>query len=381
MILKKQGRRFRGISLLILIICIFSVFSQTGIRIPTNEIEAACAEVGECICCESATPCHANEKITVSSRLYELLFKKNENASRMYLIPGGEVFGIKIKEDHVTVSSAKEGSSLKRGDKILSINGIKTATSEDVSASLAKCGGRTVKIDIMRGGEKMTLTVIPKLDEGSYKLGVTLRNTASGIGTITFVDPDTNVFGGLGHGVTEFDGTELAEISSGEATGVVLGNVVKGEVGKPGELSGILNKKHLGCIEENNECGVFGVLENTSYCSSKPLPVAKKEEAKVGEAEIISTLKNGKRATYKILISEISDSDSATKSFKIKVTDPILIALSGGIVRGMSGSPIIQNGMLIGAVTHVMVADPTEGYGIFIENMLASVPKTLPNAA
>ena len=349
----------------------FSVFTQinTGAVFSSSETALAFAEsnIEEG---SNAIPCYANGKLNVSSRLYELLFKKSKNTGRLYLIPGGDVFGINIKAEHVTVNSSKEGSPLKKGDKILTVNGVKIKSADDVTNALNTSGGCTAKIEIIRGGEKMTLTAIPRYEEGSYKLGVTLRSLASGIGTVTFVDPDTGVFGGLGHGVCEFESSELVEMESGEATGVILGGVVKGEVGKPGELSGILNKKHIGCIERNNECGVFGVLENQSYCNAPPIPVAKKDEVKVGNAEIISTIKNGKRSVYKIEITEITDSQSATKSFKIKVTDPMLIALSGGIVRGMSGSPIIQDGKLVGAVTHVMVADPTEGYGIFIENML-----------
>ena len=159
--------------------------------------------------------------------------------------------------------------------------------------------------------------------------------------------------------------------------------MTRGEVGKPGELSGVLNKKCAGSIEKNDECGVFGVLDNANTDADLALPVARKSELKLGEAEIISTVKAGKKAKYKIEITEIDLSSEGSKSFKIKVTDPMLITLTGGIVRGMSGSPIIQNGKLVGAVTHVMVANPTEGYGIFIENMLnASVARgELPKSA
>ncbi len=377
MFLRMKRRNSERISLLLLLLYIFSIFApRVSALAPENEI-AALAAVDD----EYAAAAFARGNVEVSSRLYELLFQKEESASRIRLIPGGDVFGIRIQEERLTVASAKDGSAFKKGDKILSINGVDTESVEDISSALSNSRGGTVKIDIIRGGERMTLTVIPKYDGGSYKLGVTLKNTASGIGTVTFIDPETNLFGGLGHGVCASESAELVKIKSAEATGVVLGNAVRGEIGKPGELSGILSKNHIGTITDNNECGVFGVLDGRTALTTDAIPIARKDEVKLGAAEIISTVKNGKRSVYKIEITEICNTDAATKSFKIKVTDPMLIALSGGIVRGMSGSPIIQNGMLVGAVTHVMVADPTEGYGIFIENMLASVPKALPNAA
>ena len=172
------------------------------------------------------------------------------------------------------------------------------------------------------------------------------------------------------------------EIGSGEATGVILGGVTRGEVGKPGELSGVLNKRSIGSIISNNECGVFGIMSDVDIDIQAPIPVGCKTELHTGEAEIISTVKSGKKAKYKIEITEIDTTSTGSKSFKIKVKDPTLIALTGGIVRGMSGSPIIQDGKLVGAVTHVMVANPTEGYGIFIENMLnAAQNQVQPKAA
>ena len=143
----------------------------------------------------------------------------------------------------------------------------------------------------------------------------------------------------------------------------------------------MIGKKHLGDIYTNTEAGVFGVLDNPTADKSEAIPVAKRNEVKLGEAEIISTVKTGKKATYKIQITEIEQNSTGSKSFKIKVTDAALISLTGGIVRGMSGSPIIQNGKLVGAVTHVMVADPTEGYGIFIENMLNAAQMPMAKAS
>ena len=321
--------------------------------------------------------------VKISSRFYELLFNKSKNKNdRLYLIPGGDVFGIKIKEANATVSSAKDSSALKRGDKILSVAGMEIKDASDISKALKNCKGGAVNIDIIRGGEKMTLTVIPKYEDGAYRLGITLKRAACGIGTVSYINPETGEFGGLGHGVCDSDSGNLVELSSGDATGVILGGVTRGEIGKPGELSGILNKNTIGRIDKNCDCGVFGVFDNFNADDTTPIPVAKKKELKLGEGEIISTIKGGKKTRYKIEITEIDINSTGSKSFKIKVTDPMLIALTGGIVRGMSGSPIIQNGKLVGAVTHVMIAEPTEGYGIFIENMLnAAHGDVMPKAA
>ena len=322
-----------------------------------------------------------SKNINISLRLYELFFgKQGKSKDIIYLIPGGDVFGIRMKENYITVNSAKEGSPFKSGDKILSVNGEEIFDAKDINDALSKTGSAHAKIVVIRDNARITLSVSPEIEDGKYKLGLTLREFACGIGTVTFIDKETGAFGGLGHGVCESDGGKLVEMKSGEVCGAILGSVKRGECGNPGELSGVLNKKHLGSINKNSSCGVFGVLSEYDR-DREALPVGYKDEVKIGEAEIISTVKTGRKATYKIEIYEIDESSTGSKSFKIRVTDPTLIALTGGIVRGMSGSPIIQNGKLIGAVTHVMVADPTEGYGIFIENMLKSAETAIEQKA
>ena len=318
--------------------------------------------------------------VKVSSRIFELFFGKENKGERPKLCVGGSVFGLLINEDGVTVTAANGSRSLVTGDRIVAVNGKQVSSAEEVEAAVGESGGKNIELEIIRAGERMCIRMIPKLVDGEYKLGVSLRSRTAGIGTVTFIDPETLAFGGLGHGVGADGG--YVSIKSGSVNDVVLGGCKRGEPGKAGELSGVLKKSSHGSIISNNECGVFGVLDELPSYASEPIPIAYKNEVKEGAAEIISTVKGGKRQTFKIEIYDIDTTSTGSKSFKIKVTDPTLISMTGGIVRGMSGSPIIQDGKLVGAVTHVMVANPCEGYGIFIENMLNSAQSQVqPKAA
>ena len=317
--------------------------------------------------------------VEVSSRIFEFIFGTKKNVSeKIMLYPGGSAFGLMIKEDGVTVTSSTT-TALKAGDRIITANGKAVSECSEIEEIVKGCGGKLISFTVVRGGEKINLSVAPKREGEEYKLGVTLRAQTAGIGTVTFIDPETKVFGGLGHGVSDNSG--FISIRSATANAVTLGGCKKGEVGKAGELTGVLKQTKLGSVTKNCDCGVFGVLDELPDYCSEPMPIATKDEVKCGKAQIISTVKNGMRATYDVEIKDIDTHSDGPKSFKITVKDPSLIALTGGIVRGMSGSPIIQDGKLVGAVTHVMVADPTEGYGIFIENMLNAADNTVPKAA
>ena len=366
----------RRISLLLILITVIGCFSSCSSQTMKNDTLPTFSPI------ESETVCSAPPNTRISSRIFELFLRQKKSAHPTYLIPGGDAFGIRLNECSVTVGSAKGDSAFRKGDKIITLGGEEINAIEDVTRVLSKYSGGTLTARILRGNEEISLTVLPRAFGDRYKLGVTLRDTASGIGTLTFIDPKTGAYGGLGHGVSSAEGG-IVEIKGGEATGVILGGIKRGEYGKPGELSGILSKTRIGNVELNTECGVFGIMDECELMSREALPVGKRSEVKLGAAEIISTVKSGKRQSYKIEITEILENGgSGSKSFKIKVTEPTLITLTGGIVRGMSGSPIIQNGKLVGAVTHVMVADPTEGYGIFIENMLnAAENQAQPKAA
>lgn len=322
--------------------------------------------------------------VRVGSRILELLFGKDESRERV-LIPCGDVFGAAIKQRYVTVTDATGLPSVAVGDAIIEIDGRAVSSIADVKSALAASGGEAVALKLRgRGGER-TVVAVPQLRDGEYRLGISLRDSAAGIGTVTFIDPKSGAFGGLGHGICDGESGEIIEMRGGDVTGVILGGLHRGASGRPGELSGVLTDEDLGDLTANNACGVFGVIEKPEKLDTgAAIPVGRRDEVQIGEATVISTVKNGRRAEYKIEITEIDRGSDGSKSFRIRVTDPTLIAITGGIVRGMSGSPIIQNGKLVGAVTHVMVADPTEGYGIFIENMLNASREArneLPKAA
>ncbi len=312
------------------------------------------------------------KSIKISSRFYELLKRKDKEDSK-YLAVGGNVFGIKIKEKGVSVTESSGLCPLFVNDRIISVDGKKVNSAADIENAVKNSAGRALSFEIVRDGETLNLNITPKMDGTEYRLGVSLRSIASGIGTVTFIDPETGMFGGLGHGVCNSKG-ELLTLDSGVSTDVILGGIKRGEAGKPGELSGALGKRSTGVINKNSECGIFGVFEHyVMDDDTQFLPVGKREDVKAGEAMIMSTVKNGRCGKYKIEIYDIDYTSEGSKSFKVKLADENLSSMTGGIVRGMSGSPIIQNGKIVGAVTHVMVNDPSVGYGIFIENMLSEM--------
>ena len=316
-----------------------------------------------------STPALA-DGVEVGSRFFELFFGDGKDKEEsISLIPGGSVFGVRIKQKFVTVVESRGVPALKSGDIILSIDGREVRSASDVRRLVQQSGGSGLTIRALHRGDEIAVEIRPSLEDGEYKIGLSLRDGAAGLGTVTFIDPETGAFGGLGHGICDADSGEVIPMESGEVCGVILGGIHRGECGKPGELCGVLTDRDMGDLALNCECGVFGVMTDLP-ASATPIPIGRRDSVTEGEATIISTLKNGKTAEYKIEIYDIDRTSDGSKSFRIRVTDETLKALTGGIVRGMSGSPIIQNGRLVGAVTHVLVADPTEGYGIFIENML-----------
>ncbi len=316
---------------------------------------------------------------------FGLAMAAKTDISSLSLVPGGMPFGIRMETQGVMVVGLSEvvcggktcrpahEAGLRQKDIITAINGKAVSTAEEATALISASGGAPLSITARRGDEVKEYTVTPRKSDkdGRYQCGMWLRDSASGIGTVTFIDPENGLFGGLGHGVCDSDTGALVPLARGNVLSVKLNGAVKGECGKPGELRGSFTGQRLGSVVTNSECGVFGVLHKIPTGKYPAMPVAAANEVKAGEAKVLCTLDDGGIGEYTVEISNIDHSARPTKSFSVRVTDPTLLSKTGGIVQGMSGSPIIQGGKLIGAVTHVLVDDPTTGYGIFIENMLA----------
>lgn len=296
----------------------------------------------------------------------------------------GTPFGVKMFTDGVLVVDFSEietengrrcpasESGLLEGDLIKAINKTDVFRNEDVAEIIEKSEGKELSFSILRNGKAMEISLIPEMlkDQSGYKAGFWVRDSSAGIGTLTFYDPEDLSFAGLGHAVCDIDTGTVLPFSSGEIVPAAITKIKKGVSGAPGELGGaFIGKDDLGTVKINNETGLYGTLEYT--IEGIEMPVAHKQDIYEGSAVILSTVEGTEAEEYDILIEKIALSDdSLTKNMVIKVVDEELIEATGGIVQGMSGSPIIQDGKLIGAVTHVLVNDPTKGYGIFAENML-----------
>lgn len=303
------------------------------------------------------------------------VFKKTD------VIPGGQSFGVRLRTRGVTVAGVgsvimSEGvaepaaeAGLKENDIILSVNGSEVLSSDRFAALISECGEKGLVIRYKRGDTEYETVLYPVKDEhGEYKAGIWLKDTAAGIGTVTYIMPENNSFGGLGHGICEAESDELLPFYSGEVFKAHITGVKRGKNGEPGELRGYFEKEPSGTLTDNTQSGVFGVLDDCD--KSKTVQIALKDKVKVGDVKILCTVDGDGVCEYDAKIIKILSYDTTEKNFIVKVTDEALIEKTGGIVQGMSGSPILQDGKLIGAITHVLVNDPCRGYGIFIENML-----------
>lgn len=291
------------------------------------------------------------------------------------LIPVGQVIGLELQDDSVMVAGFDDklcenakNAGLQVGDEILKINDTTVDSTEDVRSALQRCSG-DVQLLVARDGRELRLTMAPRETENGKRLGVYLRQGIAGIGTVTYYDPDTGDFGALGHGVNNSKG-KILDMTAGSAYQGRVQSVSRGKVGAPGQLKGAASSHvPVAELERNTPQGIFGTT--TIGWQGRSMPVGEFEDVKTGAATIRSTVDGDTPQEYSVEILKIYPKDRKdNRNFLIRVTDPKLLEKTGGIVQGMSGSPIIQDGKLIGAVTHVLVNDPQTGYGIFIENML-----------
>lgn len=312
------------------------------------------------------------------------------------VIPCGTPFGIKMFTEGVivvgmsdvdTVSGLQNPAKqcgIQIGDIVTSINGRKVSSNEQVGQLVQASGGVPMNFSVKRKNEVFNTKLLPAVSsiDGQYKAGIWVRDSSAGIGTMTYYDPKTGCYGGLGHAVCDIDTQMVMPLYAGEIVRANINGVSKGHAGTPGELKGMfVDSRAMGTLDVNDETGVFGKLYQ-AYPFNQPVQMAHSYEVQRGEASILCTLSGEKPELFSIRIDKInSASENDTKNMVISVTDPNLLSRSGGIVQGMSGSPILQNGKLVGAVTHVFVNDPTRGYAIFAENMDNTLRHVASNAA
>lgn len=303
------------------------------------------------------------------------------------LIPGGQAVGVALATRGVLVvgvsdvsgRSPAQDAGLRAGDVIESVNGVSLESSEQLSRLVSQSGGGQMTVSYRRSG-KMRQTMLTPLRESAsaaWRIGAWVRDSTAGVGTLSYYNPEDQSYGALGHAIHDGDTGLLLPVRMGSLMAAEIVDVRKGQKGTPGELRGsfLMNQVVLGDIKKNTELGIYGKMQAAPAQPLYPegLPVGYQETVETGPAAILSTLDGGGVREYSVEIIRVNhQSAPAEKSMVIRVTDPALLEKTGGIVQGMSGSPIIQNGRIVGAVTHVFVDDPTRGYGIFIEHMLAA---------
>ena len=327
---------------------------------------------------------------TLSYRLFGKIPLKTVEVTvvpRKKVYAGGTPIGIYLETDGVLVIdtgtiTGKDGREccpaeniVRSGDYIQEVNGEKVSTKEELIACIGKNNGDDLVLEVDRKGEQVRLSVTPVLDqEGKYRAGIWVRNDTQGIGTLTYLEEDGS-FGALGHGISDVDTGELLDVKGGTLYDADVVSVVKGKQGIPGELSGVIHYSEgykIGEIEKNEKNGIFGKVSSLPALvrDTELYEVAHKQEVQTRKASILCSV-DGACKEYEIEIKEIRvNGKDVNKGMVIEVTDPELLEKTGGIVQGMSGSPIIQNGRIAGAVTHVFVNNPAKGYGIFLENMM-----------
>ncbi len=331
-------------------------------------------------------------KTTLKVNLFNTVDVKDVNVSiipKTTVIPVGTIAGIKLYTNGVLVVGMSEiqgedsisykpyeNSGIKEGDTIISVDNINIASTKDLVQIVNSSKGENVDIKYLHDGQTLECSIKPtKTNVDEYKIGLWVRDSAAGVGTVTYYEPKTQMFGALGHGITDIDTGELIKISSGEFLTTKVLSIIKGEKGNPGKIQGTVeNQKNIGQIYKNTEFGIYGNVSNFTSLninSAKELDVALREEIKEGKAVILASLDGNKPQEYEVEIEKIYVTNNYdNKSMLVKITDKELLEKTGGIIQGMSGAPIIQNGKFIGAITNVLVNDPTKGYAIFGDMMI-----------
>ncbi len=332
--------------------------------------------------------------VSIAFSLYTFICIKEDNKafetsakitnSNCYVL-GGEVAGIRLLASGVLVMGIDEVNTekgiintvdsvdLNIGDIILEVNDKKVETNKELIAYTESSNGENLKLKISRKGKEYTIKIKPVLckEDNKYKLGLWVKDSSAGVGTVTMYNINNNTFAALGHGITETKENYILPILTGGLASTSILDVEKGFSGKPGELRGTLTTDIIANIRLNTEYGVYGkMLKDESYKEKEIIKLASKDQIKEGKAEIYCCLEDNKIEKHDIKIIKVIKNSTNNKNMVIEITDKDLLEKTGGIVQGMSGSPIVQNGKLIGAITHVFLNEPKKGYGVFIENMI-----------
>lgn len=382
------------ITILILILIAFAYYFLPTSYFVTNESNITIRNIYSISCFEeSDNQVNSSEETPMEKTvqeditLFNVIPVKSAEVTRIqrkYVIPGGNIFGIRLytsgvmivgMQDIVTAKGSvnpAEKAGLKIGDIITHVNKEAVNKNKDIMRLFESSDGKGINIDYVRGEKSYSTVLYPQLskDDNKYRAGLWVRDSTAGIGTMTYYDEENNIFAGLGHGICDVDTGEIMPLLGGDIVEAVVNSCAKSSEGTPGELIGAFSGSVTGNLVLNTAAGIYGNTIGEIKVNSEKIPVATKQEVESGKAYIISTIDGKTTEKFEVEVKKIFAGDSGYKNLVVKVTDSRLIEKTGGIVQGMSGSPIIQNGMLIGAVTHVFVNDPLQGYGIYAEKMI-----------
>lgn len=396
----------KRIKIIITIIFLFIIYLYSvNISFIPNSIVLLDGENFEFKCLPGITTSEVQETLNNNYNVSNMEFKllgtiplKNTNITRIEnieVVPIGKIIGLKLYTDGVLIVGKSEiedirsnlikpyeKTDIQEGDTIISVNEEKIESIDKLKQVVNASKGRNLNITLLRNGTTFTSSIKPIQSKNKdYKLGLWVKDAATGVGTMTFYEPNSKSFAVLGHGITDSDTDTLINIDYGELVTSRVISIQKGKTENPGEIKGtILNQQKIGTVEKNTQFGIYGKIENLTSInvdSSKKVKVASRDEIKLGEAKILcSTDSSNKAEEYSIEIEKVYlDNDYNNKSMLIRITDEKLIEKTGGIIRGLSGAPILQNGKFIGAVTNVLVSNPEVGYGIFADLMIKELGK------